>query len=208
MKQFFVRSFLLGSLFLAACNNSDPKKEEKAADNMENMKDSSSSNTAKPPENIATLVPLFANVDAKVSAGLNEVLQHYYHIEFALTNDDATEASSGGKMMVEAIAKVDQSAMTADQKALYENNVEDLTEHAEHISKSKIDHQRKHFEKMSTDVYDLVKGFGAGKPVYKTFCPMAFNNKGAYWLSASAEVKNPYYGKEMPTCGEVQEMIK
>lgn len=207
MKTFFASIFLSGGLFLVACNNSETNKEGTAAHDMDSKKDPSTAGTTIP-ENVATITPSFTNIDAKVSAGLGEVLQHYYHIEFALTNDDATEAGKGGKMMAVAIAKVDKSGMTADQKVLFEKNEEDLKEHAEHISKSKIDHQREHFEKMSEDVFDLVKGFGAGKPVYKTFCPMAFNNKGAYWISTSVEVKNPYYGKEMLTCGEVQEIIK
>jgi vacuolar-type H+-ATPase catalytic subunit A/Vma1 len=188
-------------------HNNETKKDEHAGHDMESKKDSSAAAPATS-ENVTTITPSFTNVDTKVTAGLGEILQHYYHIQFALTNDDATEAGNGGKMMADAIAKVDKSAMTADQKTLYEKNEEDLKEHAEHISKSKIDHQREHFEKMSEDVYDLVKGFGAGKPVYKTFCPMAFNNKGAYWISTGMEVKNPYFGKEMLTCGKVQEVIK
>lgn len=199
---------LSGSLFITACNNSETGKDEQSGHDMDKMKDSSATATTQLPDNVSSVTPSFTQVDAKVSAGLQEVLKHYYHVQFALTNDDATEAGSGGKMMAEAIAKVDKSAMTADQKALYEKNEADLKEHAEHISKSKIDHQREHFEKMSEDVYDLVKGFGAGKPVYKTFCPMAFDNKGAYWISTGTDVKNPYFGKEMPTCGEVQEVIK
>jgi Protein of unknown function (DUF3347). len=34
------------------------------------------------------------------------------------------------------------------------------------------------------------------------------DNKGTFWLSDAREVKNPYYGKEMISCGEVQEEIK
>jgi Cu(I)/Ag(I) efflux system membrane fusion protein len=37
---------------------------------------------------------------------------------------------------------------------------------------------------------------------------MADNNKGAYWLSKSKEVQNPYYGQGMLTCGEVKRTIK
>jgi Cu(I)/Ag(I) efflux system membrane fusion protein len=37
---------------------------------------------------------------------------------------------------------------------------------------------------------------------------MANNNKGADWVSTSKEVKNPYYGQSMPTCGEVTKEIK
>ncbi|MDT0651042.1 efflux RND transporter periplasmic adaptor subunit, partial [Zunongwangia sp. F297] len=32
-------------------------------------------------------------------------------------------------------------------------------------------------------------------------CPMANNNKGAFWLSTNKEIRNPYYGEQMMTCG-------
>ena len=37
---------------------------------------------------------------------------------------------------------------------------------------------------------------------------MANDKKGAFWISESKEIKNPYLGKKMPTCGEVKEEIK
>jgi hypothetical protein len=208
MKRILVSTFAIGTLFLAACGNNEAGTASHG--DHEAKKDSSAPAAAAPADNTTAITPTFAQVDPAISASLQEVWQHYFHIEFALTNDDANEAGNGGVAMVDAMAKVNKAAMPADQKALYEKNEEDLREHAEHIGKSTgaIKHQREHFEKMSKDVYDLIKGFGAGKPVYKTFCPMAFNDKGAFWVSTDKAVKNPYFGKEMLTCGEVQEVIK
>ncbi|WP_315815210.1 DUF3347 domain-containing protein [Paraflavitalea speifideaquila] len=207
MKRILVSTFTIGTLFLAACGNNEAGS---AHEGHEAKKDSAAPAAAAVPENLTTITPTFTQVDPAISASLQEVWQHYFHIEFALTNDDANEAGNGGVALVDAMARVNKAAMPADQKALYEKNEEDLREHAEHIGKSTgaIKHQREHFEKMSKDVYELIIGFGAGKPVYKTFCPMAFDNKGAYWISTAAAVKNPYFGKEMLTCGEVQEAIK
>jgi hypothetical protein len=36
---------------------------------------------------------------------------------------------------------------------------------------------------------------------------MAFNNEGAYWLSAEKEVNNPYFGDKMLHCGSVKEEL-
>ena len=41
-------------------------------------------------------------------------------------------------------------------------------------------------------------------PVYVQYCPMA---KGQ-WLSDEKEIKNPYYGNSMLTCGSVKSEIK
>jgi hypothetical protein len=34
------------------------------------------------------------------------------------------------------------------------------------------------------------------------------NNKGAIWLSETKEIKNPYLGKDMDTCGSAKEELK
>ena len=93
---------------------------------------------------------------------------------------------------------------------LYADVEEDAKEHAEHIGSNagNIKHQREHFDMLSKDMYDLVKSFGTGQTLYHAFCPMYNDNKGAYWISETKEIKNPYFGKEMPTCGEVKEEIK
>ena len=105
---------------------------------------------------------------------------------------------------------VDKSFFTAEQKKVYDNISDDLKEHAEHIGKNgdNITHQREHFAMMSEDVYDLVKAFGGGRPIYHDHCPMYNEGKGALWLSEMKEVKNPYFGAKMPTCGSVEEIIK
>ena len=86
----------------------------------------------------------------------------------------------------------------------------DAKEHAEHISNNaaKINHQREHFDMLSQDVYDFVKAFPAGQTLYRDHCPMYNDGKGAMWLSETREIKNPYYGKKMITCGSIKEAIK
>ena len=84
---------------------------------------------------------------------------------------------------------------------------ESAKEQAEHIVKSPMDHQREHFEVLSTDINDLISLLGTDKTLYKDFCPMANNNKGAYWLSEVKEIKNPFFGSKMMTCGSVKKQI-
>jgi hypothetical protein len=94
---------------------------------------------------------------------------------------------------------------------VYDDIEEELKEHAEHIGKNgdKIEHQREHFAMMSEVIYELVKAFGAGQPIYHDHCPMYNENKGgAMWLSEMKELNNPYFGAKMPKCGKVEEVIK
>jgi Cu(I)/Ag(I) efflux system membrane fusion protein len=76
-----------------------------------------------------------------------------------------------------------------------------------HTSKS-IEQQRAIFETISDNMYELVASMKpAGVATYKQYCPMAFNDKGAYWLSDTSYIQNPYFGKKMLICGEVQETL-
>jgi Cu(I)/Ag(I) efflux system membrane fusion protein len=39
-------------------------------------------------------------------------------------------------------------------------------------------------------------------------CPMTNNNNGAFWISTDKEIRNPYYGDAMLTCGSVIDSIQ
>ena len=173
-------------------------------------KDTTQHAAATDDKEVKAVAVTYTNVDAKDAASIKEIVDHYLHIKNALANDNGSEAASGAKAMEEAISKLDKSLLTSEQKKVYDEIEEDLKEHAEHIGKNgdKIKHQRDHFSMMSEDVYYLVKAFGAGKPIYHDHCPMYNENKGAMWLSEMKEVKNPYLGAEMSTCGSVEEVIK
>jgi polyhydroxyalkanoate synthesis regulator phasin len=125
----------------------------------------------------------------------------------ALVADNKEEAAKEGEKLVGAFKQFDQSKFSEEQQKELKDIIEDATEHAEHIAKSPIDHQREHFDVLSKDVIDLIAITGTDKTLYIDFCQMYNNNKGAQWLSESKEIKNPYYGSKMMTCGSVQKEI-
>lgn len=149
-------------------------------------------------------------IDAKVAASMKEIVEHYLHLKNSLANDKSKDAATAGKEIVDALGRLDKSLLTAGQKKLYEDVEDDAREAAEHISENagNIEHQREHFDMLSKDLYDLVKAFGSEQVLYKVFCPMYNDKKGAMWLSETKTIENPYYGKKMSTCGSVQEEIK
>jgi hypothetical protein len=204
MKKILFGMSTIALIVIAACNsNSNSSKEN----------DMSGSDTTKKVIDTSAMKEVnhsFTNVDPKLSASLKTVVDHYIHIKNALVANSGSEAANGGKEMADAMNKVDQSLFTADQKKLYDDIKDDLKEHAEHIGKSggDVPHQREHFSMMSEDLYDLVKAFGGGQPLYHDHCPMANDNKGAMWLSETREIKNPYFGGKMNECVNVPEVIK
>jgi hypothetical protein len=58
---------------------------------------------------------------------------------------------------------------------------------------------------MKTLVKDSKLATGA---LYVEYCPMANNNQGGFWLSNEKQIKNPYFGEAMLTCGSVKETIQ
>ncbi|MFN8283339.1 MAG: DUF3347 domain-containing protein [Chitinophagales bacterium] len=144
------------------------------------------------------------------TASIKDIITAYLQLKNAFTNDNTNDAATAGKALEAYFKSFDKSALTAEQKKTYEDIEIDAVEHAEHIGANggKIAHQREHFDMLSKDVYDLVKAFGAGQTLYKDFCPMYNDNKGAIWLSETKEIKNPYYGKSMSSCGSMKEELK
>lgn len=68
---------------------------------------------------------------------------------------------------------------------------------AEGMTATDIDGLREQFKPLSLALAHLVEKVAvAGHGIY--FCPMA----DAYWIQKSGEVRNPYFGREMLTCGE------
>jgi hypothetical protein len=68
--------------------------------------------------------------------------------------------------------------------------------------------QRAAFDLASQQILVLVKSAIVTEgELYKQYCPMAKNNEGAFWLSASDQIRNPYLGDKMLNCGSVEEVI-
>lgn len=121
---------------------------------------------------------------------VNEVLKAYYGIKNALVSADlGTAMIATNKLKARANGKIADLADKMNQS-------------------TDLEGKRKVFEELSSAIYEEVKANGGNKStVYKIFCPMAFDNKGAFWLNESSEVKNPYFGDEMLDCGEVKEEL-
>ena len=71
-----------------------------------------------------------------------------------------------------------------------------------------IEQQRQLFSAFTDLAGPMFEEALSGGTIYKKFCPMAFNNKGAYWYADVKEIKNPYFGEKMLNCGSVKKTIK
>ncbi|MEX0995839.1 MAG: DUF3347 domain-containing protein [Flavobacteriaceae bacterium] len=139
------------------------------------------------------------------TSDVKKVLVDYMILKDALVTDNKDEAAKAGKKMENTLNGFNISSYTVEQQRELKDIIEDAIDHAEHIGKSDIAHQREHFKILSKDMIDMVAITGTETTIYQQFCPMYDN--GSSWLSMSNEIKNPYYGSKMLNCGEVQKTI-
>ncbi|TNE72891.1 DUF3347 domain-containing protein [bacterium] len=66
---------------------------------------------------------------------------------------------------------------------------------------------RAELKPISDHLIHAAKNHGFEQLLYVQFCPMADNNKGAYWLSTQKDILNPYFGSMMLSCGTTKETI-
>lgn len=193
MKTLFITGVAIAAITFSSCNGSSTSSKENSATG-----------------DISATQSQATATETKSNSPLKDVTTAYLQIKNGLANDNGNDAATGGNSFNEALAKVNKSSMSAEQKKSFEDIADDAKEMAEHIgtNSGKIEHQREHFDMLSKDMYDMVKTFGAGQSLYQDLCPMYNNNKGATWLSETKEIKNPYMGKKQPTCGSVKEELK
>ena len=125
-----------------------------------------------------------------------KVYTSYLLVKAALVNTDTESAQKKAVALSQAVDEV--------------GDIQDKTKKAIKtiITESTIKTQRKAFEIVSKDLELLLADNVSSGAIYKQYCPMAFNGKGAYWLSDSKEVRNPYFGDQMLKCGVVDSTIE
>lgn len=130
----------------------------------------------------------------KAAGDADEVTEAYLALKDAFVATDAAKAAEVAKKL---------------EEAFHNSNLHSEAEIAKSISQTdNVEEQRKIFKKLSERVYQLASEDKlAFNTLYKQYCPMAFNNTGAYWLSDSKAIRNPYFGDKMLKCGKVEETL-
>ncbi|SEW51740.1 DUF3347 domain-containing protein [Chitinophaga arvensicola] len=163
---------------MAACNSGDTTKTAVVKDSV----------TAAP-------APVAAAVRLKDDK-LNAIYPHYVKLTAALINGDVAAARIAGNAIATGAGEIAGSNAVAAAAAK-------ITASAD------LEAQRNIYAGLSNDLIALVKKTGMDSgALYVAFCPMAMNDKGASWLSAENEIRNPYFGEQMLTCGSVKETIQ
>ena len=140
---------------------------------------------------------------------LKIVFEHYFSIKNALVKSDAQTAASKAAALVVTAKGIEMDKLNTAEHNAWMKEMKGLMSAAASISKSKdVAKQRGAFALLSQNVYELAKVSKQDTPVYYQHCPMFNKGSGAYWLSKESEVKNPYYGAQMISCGSTKETLK
>ncbi len=147
-------------------------------------------------------------VDADFQKQLNAVFQSGLKLNESFMTEDVAKVKDAATEVKGQMERVDMMFLKGQAHMAWMNYSKTMKGGLEQIlSASSIDDQRKSFNEFNAGLYQSIKAFGIGEEVYYQFCPMANNNAGAYWLSDSKEIRNPYMGLKMPTCGAVKETL-
>lgn len=135
------------------------------------------------------------------------LINEYLTLKDQLVDDQ--KAGESAKKLLETLQSVDMNAFSRQAHMKWMDLQGTLIEKSRSLSQAgELKEQRRHFIGLSKAMITLAKTFSSPKnKLFVQFCPMADNDQGAFWLSSQEEIRNPYFGDMMLTCGEVRDQI-
>lgn len=143
------------------------------------------------------------DVTENFSKGFNQLADYYFELKNQLASDQWKVNNKIWAGIRNSLKLMENEGKTTIQPSVWLGVLSDL-------EKSKgIKEARVNFNNLSELIIEANETYGlANRVVYKDYCPMAFGDEGAYWLSEKKEILNPYFGASMLTCGEVKETYR
>lgn len=134
------------------------------------------------------------------------LLTSYYSIKDALLISDAATAALKAGELSKILGNLDTELLSESERTAFKGFQEKLAADAKFISTaSDLSAQRAQLASLSIHFFKLAKAVKLTRePIYYDYCPM----KKSYWLSDHQAIKNPYFGKQMLTCGAIKETLK
>lgn len=147
--------------------------------------------------------------DDQFKEQLNNILIAYLPMKDALIVSDAEAAAAHANSVLKAVNAVNMTLVNGEAHDEWMADMGVLMSTSGAIAEeSNLEPMRMIFSPLSDQLYQTLKKFEVETGAYLQFCPMARQNKGAYWLSDSEKILNPYFGDAMLTCGNVEEELK
>lgn len=177
------------------------KSDDKSTDNGANSADSK-----QQPISVSQNTDVF-------NQSFTRLFNAYNDVKNALVASDAQKASAAALVLRTAAdslkvneIKGDSTGGIKETAASFSSNIAGSAQAL--AAEKDVKGQRKEFEQIADAMWNLTRTVRyTGQKLYWQFCPMAFDNKGAYWISYEREIRNPYFGSEMLNCGSVEDSL-
>jgi len=136
------------------------------------------------------------------------IFNEYILLKDHLVESDAAASAEAATQLKDVLEKVDMSLIEGEAHRTWMTDLRILEEKTASIAaEENLENQRKLFPLLSDQLYHTLMKFQVDVTAFRQYCPMAMDNEGAYWLSTSKEIRNPYFGDQMLTCGSVKEEL-
>lgn len=143
-----------------------------------------------------------------------QMLAAYFEVKDALVESDTLKVNKAATSLSRASEGLKVNEISGDTSGVIKETALSfsgtITGSAQALAaESTLENKRKEFEMISDALWSLARTVKyEGPKVYYQFCPMAFENKGAYWMSREAKIRNPYFGDKMLSCGSTQDSLE
>lgn len=138
---------------------------------------------------------------------LRPLFSMYLDLQTALALDEPERIRDSGDRFFIALDKV---KLRDQAKTLFEQSRKILgAQKAPWTQAKSIDAQRRVFLHITQEMIALLARHGnpMAHGLRLAYCPMAFDDLGAYWIQKSDGVKNSYFGAKMFRCGEIRQRV-
>jgi Cu(I)/Ag(I) efflux system membrane fusion protein len=137
---------------------------------------------------------------------MHRLFKSYEKISEALIASDASAVPGPVAALRKQVAAVDAGELSGELRIHWAEVMTQLRARLDALQATRdLEKQRAAYALLGQTLQNALKDFGVeGEPVYLAFCPMAFDDKGAYWLTSSKQIRNPYFGDAMLKCGVIK----
>lgn len=147
---------------------------------------------------------------------LTPAVKEYLSLKDALVEENSQLAADKAKSLNVSLSGVKTDLLDPKAKESWNKFSEKMLKDLKKISESMdVQIQRQAFDPFSESFARTIMTFrhAMSQPLFLFYCPMAFDQKGAYWIEDSKDNRNPYFGRkpfkgqDMFKCGTLEETI-
>ena len=159
-------------------------------------------------DDIKSIPPLYT-IDPIAQQQVSDVLTAYLRLKDAFVKSDSALVIKESQSLPSAWDAVEKNNFNDAAQKDWQEYEKELQKHIAAIQGTEsLEAQRRAFSLLSETMHSVLAAFGSNKKTYWDYCPMAFHDEGAYWLSNAEEINNPYFGDAMLHCGRVKEIFE